>query len=65
MSNLNRRGAMALISASLCLFLAALFYFADPPQSLTASAPAAVPAAAAPNRSPAQAGPDWRGGAAE
>ena len=46
MSNPNRRGAMALVSASLCLALAALFYFADPPQSLTASAPAAVPAAA-------------------
>ena len=46
MSNLNRRGAMALVSASLCLALAALFYFAEPAPSLTASAPAAVPAAA-------------------
>ena len=46
MSNPNRRGAMALVSASLCLALAALFYFAEPAPSLTASAPAAVPAAA-------------------
>ena len=46
MSNPNRRGTMALVSASLCLALAALFYFAEPAPSLTASAPAAVPAAA-------------------
>ena len=46
MSNPNRRGALALVSASLCLTLAALFYFADPAPALTASAPAAVPAAA-------------------
>ena len=46
MSNPNRRGAMALVSASLCLALAALFYFAEPAPSLTASAPVAVPAAA-------------------
>ena len=46
MSNPSRRGAMALVSASLCLALAALFYFAEPAPSLTASAPAAVPAAA-------------------
>ena len=46
MSNPNRRGAMALVSASLCLTLAALFYFTAPAPALTASAPIAVPAAA-------------------
>ena len=46
MSNPNRCGALALVSASLCLTLAALFYFADPAPALTASAPAAVPAVA-------------------
>ena len=45
-SNPNRRGAMALVSASLCLTLAALFYFTAPAPALTASAPIAVPAAA-------------------
>ena len=37
---------MALVSASLCLTLAVLFYFSDPAPALTASAPVAVPAAA-------------------
>ena len=46
MSNPNRRGAMALVSASLCLTLAALFYFSAPAPALTASAPIVVPAAA-------------------
>ena len=41
-SNPNRRGAMALVSASLCLTLAALFYFTAPAPALTASAPIAV-----------------------
>ena len=35
MSNPNRRGAMALVSASLCLTLAALFYFTAPAPALT------------------------------
>ena len=46
MSNPDRRGAMALVSASLCLTLAVLFYFSAPAPALTASAPVAVPAAA-------------------
>ena len=46
MSNSSRRGPLLLVSAALCLSLAALFYFSDPSPALTASAPAAVPAAA-------------------
>ena len=46
MSKPNRRGAMALVSASLCLLLAALVSFSGPAPALTASAPVAVPAAA-------------------
>ena len=46
MSKPNRRGPIALVSAALCLLLAALVSFSGPAPALTASAPAAVPAAA-------------------
>ena len=60
MSNPNRRGAMALVSASLCLTLAALFYFTAPAPALTASAPIAVPAAADWGLSfPTEGNPQW------
>ena len=47
MSNPNRRGALALVSASMCLVLAALFSLGEPASpALSAAGEAAVPAAA-------------------
>ena len=47
MSNPNRRGALTLVSASMCLVLAALFSFEEPPSpALTAAGDTAIPAAA-------------------
>ena len=47
MSNPNRRGALALVSASMCLVLAALFSLGEPASpALSAAGVAAVPAAA-------------------
>ena len=47
MSNPNRRGALALVSASMCLVLAALFSLGErAPPALSAAGEAAVPAAA-------------------